>query len=81
MILFRTLMGDEGKHVQKYQSKFSPEESSRERERERKRGGWGLTFWNTLSQHKLKTFTALLSEKEKKIITEFSLKNVIQAYP
>jgi len=38
MILFRTLMGDEGKPVQKYQSKFNPEESSVGRERERERG-------------------------------------------
>jgi len=37
--LFRTLMGDEGKPVQKYQSKFNPEESSVGREREREREG------------------------------------------
>lgn len=65
MILFRTLMGDEGKHVQKYQSKFNPEEPNLGRKRKRVRER-GLTFWNTLSQHKLKTFTALLSEREKK---------------
>lgn len=65
--MFRTLMGDEGKHVQKYQSKFNPEESNlgKERERERVRER-ALTFWNTLSQYKLKTFTAFLSERETK---------------
>lgn len=62
-------MVDQGKHVQKYQENLNPEESQtervgeKERVREKERD---LTFWYTLSQHKLKTLTALLSERQKK---------------